>query len=58
MTTEYGPVLVPRIRRADGAHDRPSQFEKRDIRPLITGRSMLDSSHAQEPAQRRPRPQR
>ncbi|MFG3660055.1 SpoIIE family protein phosphatase [Streptomyces sp. NPDC047706] len=39
MTTGE-PVLVPRISEAMG-HAIASQFEKRDIRPLITGRSML-----------------
>ncbi|MEU9455027.1 SpoIIE family protein phosphatase [Streptomyces sp. NPDC048277] len=34
------PVLVPRISEEMG-HAIASQFEKRDIRPLITGRSML-----------------
>ncbi|MFF4269388.1 SpoIIE family protein phosphatase [Streptomyces sp. NPDC001536] len=34
------PVLVPRISEQMG-HAIASQFEKRDIRPLITGRSML-----------------
>ncbi|WP_316781986.1 ATP-binding SpoIIE family protein phosphatase [Streptomyces sasae] len=39
MTTG-DPVLVPRISEEMG-HAIASQFEKRDIRPLITGRSML-----------------
>ncbi|WP_369226636.1 SpoIIE family protein phosphatase [Streptomyces sp. R39] len=39
MTTGE-PVLVPRISEELG-HAIASQFEKRDIRPLITGRSML-----------------
>ncbi|MET7654117.1 SpoIIE family protein phosphatase [Streptomyces sp. NPDC005486] len=39
MTTGL-PVLVPRISEQMG-HAIASQFEKRDIRPLITGRSML-----------------
>lgn len=39
MTTGE-PVLVPRITPEMG-HAIASQFEKRDIRPLITGRSML-----------------
>ncbi|MEU5255208.1 SpoIIE family protein phosphatase [Streptomyces longwoodensis] len=39
MTTGE-PVLVPRISEQLG-HAIASQFEKRDIRPLITGRSML-----------------
>lgn len=39
MTTG-DPVLVPRISEELG-HAIASQFEKRDIRPLITGRSML-----------------
>ncbi|CAM5722390.1 PAS domain-containing protein OS=Streptomyces fumanus OX=67302 GN=GCM10018772_59340 PE=4 SV=1 [Streptomyces fumanus] len=39
MTTGE-PVLVPRITEETG-HAIASQFEKRDIRPLITGRSML-----------------
>ncbi|MEU8844910.1 SpoIIE family protein phosphatase [Streptomyces sp. NPDC048564] len=39
MTTG-DPVLVPRISEQMG-HAIASQFEKRDIRPLITGRSML-----------------
>ncbi|MEH0473833.1 SpoIIE family protein phosphatase [Streptomyces sp. B21-097] len=39
MTTGE-PVLVPRISERMG-HAIASQFEKRDIRPLITGRSML-----------------
>ncbi|WP_043672454.1 ATP-binding SpoIIE family protein phosphatase [Streptomyces xylophagus] len=39
MTTG-DPVLVPRISEQMG-HMIASQFEKRDIRPLITGRSML-----------------
>jgi serine phosphatase RsbU (regulator of sigma subunit)/anti-sigma regulatory factor (Ser/Thr protein kinase) len=39
MTTG-DPVLVPRITEEMG-HAVASQFEKRDIRPLITGRSML-----------------
>ncbi|MFI6034332.1 SpoIIE family protein phosphatase [Streptomyces sp. NPDC051315] len=39
MTTGE-PVLVPRISERAG-HAIASQFEKRDIRPLITGRSML-----------------
>ncbi|MFJ4466055.1 SpoIIE family protein phosphatase [Streptomyces sp. NPDC089424] len=39
MTTGE-PVLVPRISEGMG-HAIASQFEKRDIRPLITGRSML-----------------
>ncbi|CAM5333862.1 SpoIIE family protein phosphatase OS=Streptomyces tendae OX=1932 GN=GUR47_01220 PE=4 SV=1 [Streptomyces tendae] len=38
--TSGEPVLVPRITEEMG-HDVASQFEKRDIRPLITGRSML-----------------
>ncbi|MEU5701378.1 ATP-binding SpoIIE family protein phosphatase [Streptomyces aurantiacus] len=39
MTTG-DPVLVPRISEQLG-HMIAAQFEKRDIRPLITGRSML-----------------
>ncbi|MFE9772050.1 SpoIIE family protein phosphatase [Streptomyces sp. NPDC005931] len=39
MTTGE-PVLVPRITEEAG-HAIASQFDKRDIRPLITGRSML-----------------
>ncbi|MHC5907314.1 SpoIIE family protein phosphatase [Streptomyces sp. S6] len=39
MTTGE-PVLVPRITEQMG-HAIASQFDKRDIRPLITGRSML-----------------
>ncbi|QNP69274.1 SpoIIE family protein phosphatase [Streptomyces roseirectus] len=39
MTTGE-PVLVPRIDERLG-HAIASQFDKRDIRPLITGRSML-----------------
>ncbi|MFJ3443777.1 SpoIIE family protein phosphatase [Streptomyces sp. NPDC086081] len=39
MTTGE-PVLVPRIGEEMG-HAIAAQFEKRDIRPLITGRSML-----------------
>ncbi|MEU6273351.1 SpoIIE family protein phosphatase [Streptomyces populi] len=39
MTTGE-PVLVPRISEQMG-HMIAAQFEKRDIRPLITGRSML-----------------
>jgi serine phosphatase RsbU (regulator of sigma subunit)/anti-sigma regulatory factor (Ser/Thr protein kinase) len=39
MTTGE-PVLVPRISEEMG-HAIASQFDKRDIRPLITGRSML-----------------
>ncbi|MFJ3303987.1 SpoIIE family protein phosphatase [Streptomyces sp. NPDC086549] len=39
MTTG-DPVLVPRISEQLG-HAIASQFDKRDIRPLITGRSML-----------------
>lgn len=39
MTTGQ-PVLVPRISEQMG-HAIAAQFEKRDIRPLITGRSML-----------------
>ncbi|GAQ50672.1 ATP-binding SpoIIE family protein phosphatase [Streptomyces acidiscabies] len=39
MTTGE-PVLVPRIDERMG-HAIASQFDKRDIRPLITGRSML-----------------
>jgi serine phosphatase RsbU (regulator of sigma subunit) len=39
MTTGE-PVLVPRITEETG-HAIASQFDKRDIRPLITGRSML-----------------
>lgn len=39
MTTGE-PVLVPRIGEQLG-HAIASQFDKRDIRPLITGRSML-----------------
>ncbi|WP_406724399.1 SpoIIE family protein phosphatase [Streptomyces sp. GD-15H] len=39
MTTGE-PVLVPRISEEMG-HAVASQFEKRDLRPLITGRSML-----------------
>ncbi|MET8167555.1 SpoIIE family protein phosphatase [Streptomyces sp. NPDC005329] len=39
MTTGQ-PVLVPRISEQMG-HAIASQFDKRDIRPLITGRSML-----------------
>ncbi|MGW6733817.1 SpoIIE family protein phosphatase [Streptomyces sp. NPDC055013] len=38
--TSGDPVLVPRISEQLG-HAIASQFEKRDIRPLITGRSML-----------------
>ncbi|NEA66825.1 SpoIIE family protein phosphatase [Streptomyces sp. SID12488] len=38
--TSGQPVLVPRISEQMG-HMIASQFEKRDIRPLITGRSML-----------------
>lgn len=38
--TSGQPVLVPRISEQLG-HRIASQFEKRDIRPLITGRSML-----------------
>ncbi|MGW7570070.1 SpoIIE family protein phosphatase [Streptomyces tendae] len=38
--TSGEPVLVPRITQEMG-HAIASQFEKRDIRPLITGRSML-----------------
>lgn len=38
--TSGQPVLVPRISEQMG-HRIASQFEKRDIRPLITGRSML-----------------
>jgi len=38
--TSGDPVLVPRISEQMG-HAIASQFEKRDIRPLITGRSML-----------------
>ncbi|MGW8743406.1 SpoIIE family protein phosphatase [Streptomyces sp. NPDC055794] len=38
--TSGEPVLVPRITEEMG-HAIASQFEKRDIRPLITGRSML-----------------
>ncbi|WP_406005926.1 SpoIIE family protein phosphatase [Streptomyces sp. NBC_00637] len=38
--TSGQPVLVPRISERMG-HAIASQFEKRDIRPLITGRSML-----------------
>ncbi len=38
--TSGEPVLVPRISEPMG-HAIASQFEKRDIRPLITGRSML-----------------
>ncbi|WP_405649708.1 SpoIIE family protein phosphatase [Streptomyces sp. NBC_00019] len=38
--TSGQPVLVPRISEQMG-HAIASQFEKRDIRPLITGRSML-----------------
>ncbi|MEV6168524.1 SpoIIE family protein phosphatase [Streptomyces sp. NPDC051954] len=38
--TSGEPVLVPRISEQMG-HAIASQFEKRDIRPLITGRSML-----------------
>ncbi|MET9502075.1 SpoIIE family protein phosphatase [Streptomyces sp. NPDC006622] len=38
--TSGEPVLVPRISEQLG-HAIASQFEKRDIRPLITGRSML-----------------
>ncbi|MDW4905415.1 SpoIIE family protein phosphatase [Streptomyces sp. ADMS] len=38
--TSGRPVLVPRISEQMG-HMIASQFEKRDIRPLITGRSML-----------------
>jgi serine phosphatase RsbU (regulator of sigma subunit)/anti-sigma regulatory factor (Ser/Thr protein kinase) len=38
--TSGEPVLVPRISEKMG-HAIASQFEKRDIRPLITGRSML-----------------
>lgn len=39
MTTGE-PVLVPRISEQMG-HMIAAQFEKRDIRPLITNRSML-----------------
>ncbi|MDX2823171.1 SpoIIE family protein phosphatase [Streptomyces ipomoeae] len=39
MTTGE-PILVPRISEQMG-HAIAAQFEKRDIRPLITGRSML-----------------
>ncbi|WP_309095014.1 SpoIIE family protein phosphatase [Streptomyces sp.] len=39
MTTGE-PVLVPRVSEEMG-HAIAAQFEKRDIRPLITGRSML-----------------
>ncbi|MFJ3982305.1 SpoIIE family protein phosphatase [Streptomyces fungicidicus] len=39
MTTGE-PVLVPRISEEAG-HAIAAQFDKRDIRPLITGRSML-----------------
>ncbi|MFJ4622090.1 SpoIIE family protein phosphatase [Streptomyces sp. NPDC088812] len=39
MTTGE-PVLVPRVDERMG-HAIASQFEKRDIRPLITGRSLL-----------------
>ncbi|MBV1935518.1 SpoIIE family protein phosphatase [Streptomyces sp. BV286] len=38
--TSGEPVLVPRISEQMG-HMIAAQFEKRDIRPLITGRSML-----------------
>ncbi|MFF8194882.1 SpoIIE family protein phosphatase [Streptomyces bobili] len=38
--TSGEPVLVPRISEQLG-HAIASQFDKRDIRPLITGRSML-----------------
>ncbi|WP_221355936.1 ATP-binding SpoIIE family protein phosphatase [Streptomyces beigongshangae] len=38
--TSGEPVLVPRISEQLG-HMIAAQFEKRDIRPLITGRSML-----------------
>ncbi|MEU5314897.1 SpoIIE family protein phosphatase [Streptomyces sp. NPDC021562] len=38
--TSGEPVLVPHISEEMG-HAIASQFEKRDIRPLITGRSML-----------------
>ncbi|MEU6572446.1 SpoIIE family protein phosphatase [Streptomyces sp. NPDC046805] len=38
--TSGEPVLVPRISEQAG-HAIAAQFEKRDIRPLITGRSML-----------------
>ncbi|MFC9286230.1 SpoIIE family protein phosphatase [Streptomyces sp. NPDC057052] len=38
--TSGEPVLVPRIDERLG-HAIASQFDKRDIRPLITGRSML-----------------
>ncbi|MFI5856620.1 SpoIIE family protein phosphatase [Streptomyces parvulus] len=38
--TSGEPVLVPRVTEEMG-HAVASQFEKRDIRPLITGRSML-----------------
>ncbi|MFJ7341846.1 SpoIIE family protein phosphatase [Streptomyces sp. NPDC101110] len=38
--TSGEPVLVPRISEEMG-HAVAAQFEKRDIRPLITGRSML-----------------
>ncbi|MET9735912.1 SpoIIE family protein phosphatase [Streptomyces sp. NPDC006458] len=38
--TSGEPVLVPRISEELG-HAIASQFDKRDIRPLITGRSML-----------------
>ncbi len=38
--TSGDPALVPRISEEMG-HAIASQFEKRDIRPLITGRSML-----------------
>ncbi|GGS40086.1 hypothetical protein GCM10010270_07120 [Streptomyces violaceus] len=38
--TSGEPVLVPRISEEMG-HAIAAQFEKRDIRPLITGRSML-----------------
>ncbi|MER5513949.1 SpoIIE family protein phosphatase [Streptomyces sp. NPDC002763] len=38
--TSGEPVLVPRI-SVEMGHAIASQFEKRDIRPLITGRSML-----------------
>ncbi|MFE2582590.1 SpoIIE family protein phosphatase [Streptomyces sp. NPDC059378] len=38
--TSGQPVLVPRISEQMG-HAIAAQFEKRDIRPLITGRSML-----------------
>ncbi|MEV7325510.1 SpoIIE family protein phosphatase [Streptomyces sp. NPDC093970] len=38
--TSGEPVLVPRI-SVEAGHAIAAQFEKRDIRPLITGRSML-----------------